>query len=94
MIRAVVPNREVRLLAARALRPFRRSPAQPPQLELPVADEIRRESDVLKGSQRVTNGDPVKYGERPERLADQPKTEHPDPTGRDDTDARERQSRR
>ena len=59
-----------------------------------MADEIRRESDAVKGSQLVKKSDLVKYGDRPERLADQPKNERRDPTGRDDTDARERQSSR
>ena len=68
--------------------------AKPPQQELPVADEIRRESDEVKGSQRVQATTPANRGESPERLAEQPNTERRDPTGRDDTDARERQSRR
>ena len=59
-----------------------------------MADDIRRESDEVKGPQRVQTGDPANRAESSERLADQPNTERPDPTGRDDTDARERQSRR
>jgi hypothetical protein len=68
--------------------------AKPPQQELPVADETRRESDEVKGPQRVPTGDPASRGESSDRLAVKPNTEQPDPTGRDDTDARQRQSRR
>jgi len=68
--------------------------AKLPQQELPVADEIRRESDEVKWSPRVQTGDPANRGESSERLAVKPSNEQPDPTGRDDTDARERQSRR
>lgn len=59
-----------------------------------MADEIRRESDAVKKSQRAQNGDPADHGESSERLAEQPIPDPRDPTGRDDTDARERQSRR
>lgn len=58
-----------------------------------MADEIRRDGDAVKGSPRAQNGD-SDHREGSERLAQQPIPEHRDPTGRDDTDARERQSRR